>query len=49
LDEEILNEYNYISNNLDKDIVIVTNIFKWCEKSVDFLGTITFESGLVTT
>jgi hypothetical protein len=28
LDEEILNEYNYISNNLDKDIVIVTNIFK---------------------
>ena len=28
LEEEILREYNHISNELDKDIVIVTNIFK---------------------
>ena len=28
LNEEVLSEYNYISNNLDKDIVIVTNILK---------------------
>ena len=28
LNEEVLEEYNHISNNLDKDIVIVTNTFK---------------------